>query len=811
MKNSNIFLAITKKHCLLFLFLANYTFTFGQLGFCNGSSGAPIFFENFGRGSTYGPQLPAGVTNYTYVASGFPQDGQYTLYNRTNLIPNSQNWLYSLDHTPDTEPNGLNGKCLIVNASNTPGQFYRRVVTGLCSNTTFEFTAWLLNIYNSASGGCTGTGIPINVTFEIWNATETVLLQSGSTGNIAGTSTPNWNQYGLVFTMPTGQSAVVLKMKNNGAGGCGNDLAIDDIMFRSCGDYSSITNTTASGNSITICPNETLTNTNLQVATAGASTYFYQWQQSTDNINFSDILGETNTTFALPTPSVTTYYRVKVAQDISHINNNFCSTLSDSYTVFVSALPDAPISNGNGTACNNSTTALSVSVNTNETVNWFDAATSGSLLLINSTSFTPTNIGTYYAEAINSNGCPSATRTAVTLEPMPTVTANGTTTICSGDATAITLNSSNTNVTFSWSVVQTNCTGASDGTGNTILQTLTSSGNTVGTANYTITPTINGCEGTTETITVTVNPIENVILNFPNIPLLYCENAAAPVLPTASSNSTPIPGTWNPAVINTAVLGTTTYTFTPEPQTSCIQIDPYEITITVANDFMPDFEDTIRFCSGTTPPLLSTTAPNGITGTWNPSIINNNVSDSYTFTPDAGQCAQPQTIQVSVIEATLTDVEYKTTAAFSENQIITVIANEAGNYLYQLDDGPLQESNVFEEVSMGSHSIRVIDTEGCSEELTKEVFIVNYPYFFTPNGDGINDTWSIRFENVFPNAIISIFDRYGKLIKQITNNSNGWDGTFNNQDLPANDYWFTIEFTENNTPRMYKSHFSLIR
>ena len=112
---------------------------------------------------------------------------------------------------------------------------------------------------------------------------------------------------------------------------------------------------------------------------------------------------------------------------------------------------------------------------------------------------------------------------------------------------------------------------------------------------------------------------------------------------------------------------------------------------------------------------------------------------------------------------------------------------------------------------MGSHSIRVIDTEGCSEELTKEVFIVNYPYFFTPNGDGINDTWSIRFENAFPNAIISIFDCYGKLIKQITNNSNGWDGTFNNQDLPANDYWFTIEFSENNTPRMYKSHFSLIR
>ncbi|VXC37164.1 conserved exported hypothetical protein [Flavobacterium sp. 9AF] len=798
-----------KKNYLIILFLFNYTFTFSQLGFCNGSSGAPIFFENFGSGSTYGPQLPAGVTNYTYVASGFPQDGQYTLYNRTNLIPN--NWLYSLDHTPDTQPDGLNGKCLIVNASNTPGQFYRRVVTGLCSNTTFEFTAWLLNIYNSASNGCPGTGIPINVTFEIWNATETVLLRSGSTGNIAGTSTPNWTQYGLVFTMPTGQSAVVLKMKNNGAGGCGNDLAIDDIMFRSCGDYSAIANTTTSGNSITICPNETLINNSLQVSTSGASTYFYQWQQSTNNINFSDILGENNTTFSVPTPSVTTYYRVKVAQDISHINNNFCSTLSDIYTVFVSPLPNAPVSNGNATACNNSTSTLSVSVNANETVNWYDTASGGTLLLANSNSFTPTNIGTYYAEAINANGCPSANRTAVTLEPMPTLTTNGTTTICSGETTSIALNSTNPNITFSWTVMQNNCTGASNGTGNSISQMLTSSNNTTGTVIYTITPSINGCEGISENITISVNPTQIIQLSFPNIPLLYCENATAPVLPNTSSNSTPINGTWNPSTINTSVLGTTTYTFTPESQTSCVQIDPYEITITVANDFSPDFEDELLFCSGATPPILQNTAPNGITGTWNPAVIDNNNSGIYIFTPDAGQCAQSQTLQVTVNEATLTDFEYTTTAAFSENQIITVVATATGNYLYQLDAGPLQENNVFENVSMGSHTITVIDTKGCSEELTQEVFIVNYPYFFTPNGDGINDTWSIRFENAFPNAIISIFDRYGKLIKQITNNSNGWDGTFNNQDLPANDYWFTIEFTENNKTRIFKSHFSLIR
>ncbi|NJM78931.1 MAG: hypothetical protein HC854_03610 [Flavobacterium sp.] len=149
-----------KKKYFLFLFLINVTLTFGQLGFCVGSKGAPVFRENFGSGTDYGPQLAAGVTNYTYAASGFPNDGQYTLNYRTNLIPNSSNWHFSLDHTPDNQPDGTNGKSLIVNASFTPDQFYRRTVTGLCSNTTFEFSAWLLNIYNASSNACPGTEFP---------------------------------------------------------------------------------------------------------------------------------------------------------------------------------------------------------------------------------------------------------------------------------------------------------------------------------------------------------------------------------------------------------------------------------------------------------------------------------------------------------------------------------------------------------------------------------------------------------------------------------------------------------------------------
>ena len=131
------------------LFFLTQAISYGQLGFCTGSKGDPVFKENFGSGTNYGPALPFGTTNYAYVSSGFPQDGQYTLFYRTNLI--AGNWLYSLDHTPDTEVDGINGKSLIVNASNVSGEFYKKIVSGLCINTTFEFTAWAINIYNSNS------------------------------------------------------------------------------------------------------------------------------------------------------------------------------------------------------------------------------------------------------------------------------------------------------------------------------------------------------------------------------------------------------------------------------------------------------------------------------------------------------------------------------------------------------------------------------------------------------------------------------------------------------------------------------------
>lgn len=441
----------TTKAVVTFLFLIfTVNVSYAQLGFCLGSKGLPIFEENFGSGTGFGPQLPVGTTSYDYV-SGSPNDGQYTLSVPFNL---SNSWHNTQDHTPgDT-----NGRALIVNASLTSGEFYKRSVSGLCVNTTFEFTAWLINVYNSSSGACPGTGIPINVTFEIWDATETTLLKSGSTGNINGTPTPIWEQFGLTFTTLPGQTSVVLKMKNNGVGGCGNDLAIDDIMFRSCGDFTLIATGPDNISSFTTCQDQLPTNVNLNVFSDGTNLNVYQWQESNDNLTWTDIAGETTDNY-IPTITSTKYFRVKVAEDIANLANPFCFTVSEIFTVTVVPKPVAPTSNGNVDICEGDTIpALSVMPATGEQVNWFDAPTGGNLLQANSIAFTPTIEGTYYAEAFIPNAtCVSDTRTAVSfsVREIPIV-ADGSATFCEGGF--INISAEIDGVDYLWSTGETSKT-----------------------------------------------------------------------------------------------------------------------------------------------------------------------------------------------------------------------------------------------------------------------------------------------------------------------------------------------------------------
>jgi gliding motility-associated-like protein len=94
----------------------------------------------------------------------------------------------------------------------------------------------------------------------------------------------------------------------------------------------------------------------------------------------------------------------------------------------------------------------------------------------------------------------------------------------------------------------------------------------------------------------------------------------------------------------------------------------------------------------------------------------------------------------------------------------------------------------------------------------QEVQVIDYPHYFTPNGDGFHDTWNVSgLQNFDAITKIYIFDRFGKLLKQLSSSGEGWDGTYNGQLLPSTDYWFTVDYPENGVMKQFKAHFSLKR
>ena len=325
--------------------------------------------------------------------------------------------------------------------------------------------------------------------------------------------------------------------------------------------------------------------------------------------------------------------------------------------------------------------------------------------------------------------------------------------------------------------------------------------NNIANGSYTFTPALGQCS-TTQTLNVTITP--RILTNFAVIPPI-CSGSTAPILATTSPNG--VNGTWSPVTISNTTNGS--YIFTPNA-TECATSQTLNVVVTPL--VQPNFVD-FSICSGSTAPILTTTSPNGITGTWSPSSVNNSSSATYLFTPNASQCSMAKSINVSVNPSnTLVSINWIVTEAFSDNQIVTVTALAAGNYLYQLDSGPFQTSPIFENVASGIHSITVKDINDCSTPITdNNVLMIGYPKFFTPNGDSFNDTWNIVGLKDQLNARIYIFDRYGKLLKEISPSGVGWDGNYTGNPMPASDYWFTVEYSEQGVIKEFKSHFSLKR
>ena len=408
---------------------------------CQGSLGDPIVNITFGAGSNPGPQLAAATTAYQYVTSDCPIDGYYCVRNSTSACFGNTWHTLNADHTGDA-----NGYFMLINASFAPSAFYVDTVKGLCGNTTYQFAAWIVNVLTQSA--CLGNGIQPNLTFSIENLDGTV-LQTYKTTDIASTSSPTWQQFGFFFKTPVSVSDIVLRIFNNAPGGCGNDLALDDITFRACGPK---LEPSISGNSsltAAVCQGSAKSFSFVCAVTAGFNNPVLQWQQSFNNGTWADVPGATSNTLTqnfLPVAAIGNYnYRMSAAETGNEFSPS-CKIFSQPIVVQVVTNPVVSATN-NGPVCAGATLQLSAAGGTTYAwsgVNNYTASTSPASIV----NIQQSNAGKYYVLGTDVNGCTGKDSTVVSVNQNPIATTVFTSaTICSGNS--IQLKSTGNNI-YSW-------------------------------------------------------------------------------------------------------------------------------------------------------------------------------------------------------------------------------------------------------------------------------------------------------------------------------------------------------------------------
>jgi gliding motility-associated-like protein len=243
--------------------------------------------------------------------------------------------------------------------------------------------------------------------------------------------------------------------------------------------------------------------------------------------------------------------------------------------------------------------------------------------------------------------------------------------------------------------------------------------------------------------------------------------------------------------------------------TDCYKITPETLII---HTFEPaNFEDaTASLCDGAN---ITLTVDSGYKSyLWNTGETTNTKivtkPDSYSvLVTNTSNCQKTKQYSVTPSGiATITTVKVNDFAG-SDNSI-TISYSGTGEYEFSLDGYSYQDSPIFKGLDAGIFWATARDKNGCGTSAAYKVYILDYPRFFTPNNDGYNDTWKIKNIETLSQSSIIIFDRYGKLLKQLNSSNNGWNGTFNGKQLPADDYWFAITFEDG---KIIKGHFSLKR
>ena len=233
------------------------------------------------------------------------------------------------------------------------------------------------------------------------------------------------------------------------------------------------------------------------------------------------------------------------------------------------------------------------------------------------------------------------------------------------------------------------------------------------------------------------------------------------------------------------------------------------VTLIVNTFGFPNLQDEIVYLceSG----FVTLTAP-GISPVWDNGFVGSSIDvtaagDYIVLVTDANGCTRSK--KFTVIEsgrATITSVDINDFNGGGNT--VSISYTGLGTYEFSLGGSYFQENSLFTNVAPGEYEVVLRDVNGCGDSDPFLIYMLDYPKFFTPNGDGINDVWKIANLDKIPKAQLYVFDRFGKLIFSFNNNDSSWDGSLNGANLPSSDYWFVLQLDNGRT---IKNHFTLKR
>ncbi|MEJ2161743.1 MAG: T9SS type B sorting domain-containing protein [Robiginitalea sp.] len=171
-------------------------------------------------------------------------------------------------------------------------------------------------------------------------------------------------------------------------------------------------------------------------------------------------------------------------------------------------------------------------------------------------------------------------------------------------------------------------------------------------------------------------------------------------------------------------------------------------------------------------------------------------------------CVQTIDFEIAAFEPLTLSLEQR-----NINEITAIAEGGQPEYTFFFNGEDYGTDNTYYVNATGTYTVRVVDQNGCvvEAEIFMEFIDIEIPNFFTPDGDGMNDFWIPENLEGFPQILIKIYDRYGRVVAEVRYGVQGWDGTYDGRELPTGDYWYTIQLNGENDAREFVGHFTLYR